>query len=112
MGDRPRGVGHAPVSPRARANDPSVRHPAHPSVVTAGDTTIEELANTAALDNACVDPASFVDRAFAALLARSPNSVEKRDLLARMRTGASRPQIVARILRAEGFRQSVCRHRT
>jgi hypothetical protein len=77
--------------------------------VVAGDYTIEEIANTAAIDNACVDPASFLDRAFAALLARSPNSVERRDLLARMRTGASRSQIVGRILRADGFRQSVLR---
>jgi len=78
--------------------------------VAAGDYTIEEIANTAALDNACADPQSFLDRAFAALLARSPNLVEKRDLLARMRTGSSRSQIVARILRADGFRQSVCAH--
>jgi mannosyltransferase len=77
--------------------------------VAAGDYTIEEIANTAALDNACVSEQTFIERAFAALLARSPNSVERRDLLARMRTGTSRSQIVARILRADGFRQSVLR---
>jgi hypothetical protein len=77
--------------------------------VAAGEYTIEEIANAAALDNACVPEPAFIERAFGALLARTPNSVEKRELLARMRTGASRSQIVGRILRADGFRQSVLR---
>jgi hypothetical protein len=77
--------------------------------VAAGELTIEQIANTAALDNSCVDAMTFIEHAFAALLARSPNSVERRDLLARMRTGASRSQIVGRILRADGFRGSVLR---
>lgn len=77
--------------------------------VAAGEYTIEQIANTAALDNSCTDPGTFVENAFAALLARPPNSVERRELGARMRTGSTRPQIVARILRADGFRESVLR---
>ncbi|HEY2094427.1 MAG TPA: glycosyltransferase family 39 protein [Thermoanaerobaculia bacterium] len=77
--------------------------------VAAGEYTIEQLANVAALDNSCVTPETFVENAFAALLARPPNSVERRELVARMRTRATRSQIVARILRADGFRASVLR---
>jgi hypothetical protein len=77
--------------------------------VAAGECTIEQLANVAALDNWCVSPDTFVENAYAALLARPPNSVERRELGARMRTGSTRPQIVDRILRADGFRESVLR---
>jgi hypothetical protein len=77
--------------------------------VASGEYTIEQIANTAALDNACTDPATFVEHAFATLLARPPNSVERRDLGARMRTGSTRSQIVDRILRNDGFRESVLR---
>lgn len=77
--------------------------------VAAGEYTIEQIANTAALDNFCTDPGTFVDNAFASLLARPANSVERRELVARMRTGATRQEIVRRILRADGFRESVLR---
>ena len=77
--------------------------------VASGDFTIEQIANTAALDNSCTDAATFIEHAFGALLARPPNSVERRDLAAMLRTGTTRPQIVARILRDDGFRESVLR---
>jgi mannosyltransferase len=77
--------------------------------VAAGEYTIEQIANAAALDNWCVSPQTFVENAFAALLSRPPNSVERRELVARMRTGTTRQQIVSRILRADGFRESVLR---
>ncbi len=77
--------------------------------VAAGEYTIEQIANTAALDNACVDPRTFIENAFSTILDRPPNSVERRDLAARMRTGTTRSRIVALILRDDGFRESVLR---
>jgi hypothetical protein len=77
--------------------------------VAAGEYTIEQIANTTALDNSCTDAATFIERAFAALLARPPNSVERRDLAARMRTGTTRTKIVDLILHDDGFKESVSR---
>ncbi|HEX7190018.1 MAG TPA: glycosyltransferase family 39 protein [Thermoanaerobaculia bacterium] len=77
--------------------------------VASGEYTIEQIANTAAFDNSCTDSGTFVENAFATLLARPPNSVERRDLAARMRTGTTRSRIVALVLRDDGFRESVVR---
>ena len=75
--------------------------------VAAGDVTIEQLANTLALDNSCVDEMTFLEHAFAVLLQRPPNSVQRRDLGALMRTGTTRSRIVSLILRDDGFRESI-----
>lgn len=70
-----------------------------------GDVAIEEVVQTVAWDSSCLSDAEFLDRAFAVLCQRAPNGIERRDLLARMRTGATREHIVTRIMQTEDFRR-------
>lgn len=68
-----------------------------------GDIRLEDVAETIAAGSDCEDDATFLHHAFAILLERQPNNVEKSDLLRRLREGASREQVVGRILRADDF---------
>lgn len=65
--------------------------------------SLENLATSVAAGSDCEDDAAFLRRAFALLLERTPNEIEERDLLRRLKQGATREQIALRILRADDF---------
>lgn len=71
---------------------------------SAGAVPLAAAAETIAYGQDCEDGATFLRRAFLILLERPPNEVEQRDLLGRMRRGASREHIVQRILKADDFK--------
>jgi hypothetical protein len=64
---------------------------------------LENVAATIAYGSDCEDDLTFVNRAFAILLERTPNDIEKRDLLRRLRAGATREHIIRRIMNADDF---------
>jgi hypothetical protein len=72
--------------------------------LASGEVKLEDVVQSVAWDSWCVDDATFLTRAFAVLVERGPNAIERRDLLARMRTGATRTHIVSRIIQADDFR--------
>jgi hypothetical protein len=64
---------------------------------------LEDVVETIAAGSDCEDDAAFLRRAFAILLERQPNEIEQRDLLRRLRDGATREHVIGRITRAEDF---------
>ena len=68
-----------------------------------GETRLEDVVETIAGGSDCEDDEAFLRRAFAILLERRPNDIERRDLLRRLRTGATREHIVGRITKADDF---------
>lgn len=70
---------------------------------------VEDVADTIAYGSGCEDDRAFLEHAFAVMVQRHPNSVEQRDLLDRLRRGASRVQIVRRITNADDFRALMLR---
>jgi mannosyltransferase len=70
---------------------------------------LDDLAETIAAGSDCEDPASFIHRAFAVLLERHPNDIEEHDLLRRLGSGATREQIIGRIVKSDNFRDMVRR---
>ncbi|HYI09485.1 MAG TPA: glycosyltransferase family 39 protein [Thermoanaerobaculia bacterium] len=72
-----------------------------------GSLHLDDVAETAAYGQDCLDDATFLRHAFLVLLTRPPNEVEQRDLLARMHNGASRVTIAGRIVKSDDFRKQV-----
>jgi mannosyltransferase len=71
--------------------------------IARGDVRLEAFAETIAAGSDCEDNDGFVQRAFAILLERKPNDIERQDLLRRLREGTKREQVVVRITRADDF---------
>ena len=69
--------------------------------------TLEQVAEIAAFDSDCIGSSEFLEHAFEVLTMHSPNSVERRELLAQIRTGMPRIGIVSRIVSGDGFRRAV-----
>ncbi|HEX7808873.1 MAG TPA: hypothetical protein VF608_09115, partial [Thermoanaerobaculia bacterium] len=69
-----------------------------------GEVHLDDVVETIAYGSDCEDDRAFLLRAFAILLERRPNAIEERDLLARLRAGASREAIVGRIVKSGDFR--------
>lgn len=69
------------------------------------DAHVEDVAAAIAYESGCESDRAFLDRAFAELVQRNPNPGEQADLLPRMRSGATRVEIIGRILRAEDLRK-------
>ena len=65
-----------------------------------GELRLEDLAESLAYGQDCVDGDTFLRYAFAVILERPPSEFEQRDLHARMGNGVPRTEIVRRILRA------------
>lgn len=74
-----------------------------------GDIRLEDIAKTIAAGSDCEDDATFLRRAFAIILERHPNDIEKSDLLRRLREGATRQHVIGRIVRSDDFRRRVMR---
>lgn len=72
--------------------------------LASGDVHLDDVVETVAYGSDCEDDGAFLRRAFAILLERRPNELEERDLLARLRAGASREVIVGRIAKSGDFR--------
>ena len=64
---------------------------------------IEDLAETLAYGQDCVDGETFLRTAFLIVLEREPYENERRDLFARLANGTTRPEIVRRIVRSDDF---------
>jgi mannosyltransferase len=77
--------------------------------LASGAVHIEDIAESAAYGTDCQDDPSFVRHLFALLLQREPSDVERRDLLKRLRGGATRVEIAHRVIRLNDFRRSVTR---
>jgi mannosyltransferase len=77
--------------------------------VARGEVHLDDLAETIAAGSDCEDPATFIHRAFALLLERRPNDIEEHDLLRRLGSGATREQIIGRIVKSDDFRGMVTR---
>jgi mannosyltransferase len=77
--------------------------------LAAGDLQIEDVIRVVAADSQCEGDEAFLTTAFRRLLRRSPNDVERRDLLGRLDSGATRESIVQRIARSDDFRALVLR---
>ena len=72
-----------------------------PSALT--QARLEDLVESIAFGQDCVDDLAFLTQSFAILLERSPNPVEKRDLLGRIHAGLPRTEIIARIVKSPDF---------
>jgi len=72
--------------------------------IASGDVHLDDVVMTIAYGSDCEDDRAFVVRAFAILLERKPNAIEERDLLARMKAGATREAIIERIVKSGDFR--------
>jgi hypothetical protein len=72
-----------------------------------GEVHLDDVAETIAAGSDCEDDAAFVRRAFAVLLERDPNDIEEHDLLRRLGSGATREQIIGRIVKSDDFRMRV-----
>lgn len=79
------------------------------SRLESGELRLDDVIETVAWESRCEDDRAFLDRAFALLLLRRANEDEKRDLFARLRSGASRQHVIERIARSDDFRRSVTR---
>ena len=77
--------------------------------VVRGEIHLDDLAETIAAGSDCEDDTTFVRRAFAVLLERRPNDIEEHDLLRRLGSGATRVQIIGRIVKLDDFRDMVTR---
>jgi hypothetical protein len=69
-----------------------------------GEMRLEDVAETIAAGSDCEDDAAFLQRAIAILLERKPNEIEQRDLLRRLRNGATREHVIGRIVKAGEFK--------
>jgi hypothetical protein len=69
-----------------------------------GEVHLDDVVETIAYGSDCEEDRAFLYRAFAILLERPPDPVAERDLLARMRQGATRESIVGRIVKSGDFR--------
>lgn len=72
-----------------------------------GEVRLDDVAETIAAGSDCEDDVTFLHRAFAILLEHPPNEGAQRDLLQRMRNGASREHIISRIVKSDDFRERV-----
>jgi hypothetical protein len=68
---------------------------------------VEDAAAAIAIESACESDRAFLDRAFYVIAERNPNPGELADLLPRMQHGASRIEIVGRVLRSIDVRQKL-----
>ena len=68
------------------------------------EVRLEDVVETIAAGSDCEDDDAFLQRAFAILLERKPNEIEQRDLLSRLRGGATREHVIGRITKAGDFR--------
>jgi hypothetical protein len=68
---------------------------------------IEDAAAAIAFETACESDRAFLDRAFYVIAERNPNPGELADLLPRIQRGASRVEIVGRVLRSIDVRQKL-----
>lgn len=69
------------------------------------EVRLEDVVETIAAGSDCEDDDAFLRRAFAILLERQPNEIEQRDLLGRLRNGATREHVIERITRVGDFRE-------
>lgn len=69
-----------------------------------GHVRLENLAETIADGSDCEDDRAFLHRAFAILLERPPDPTAERDLLRRLTNGATRAQVITRIVKSDEFR--------
>jgi hypothetical protein len=69
-----------------------------------GAVHLDDVITTVASGSDCETDFVFLERAFATLLERRPNDIERRDLLMRLHNGATREMIVGRISRSGDFR--------
>jgi hypothetical protein len=72
--------------------------------IASNEMRLEDVVETIAAGSDCEDDDAFLQRAFSVLLERKPNEVEQRDLLGRLRSGATREQVIGRITKAGDFR--------
>lgn len=79
------------------------------SKLARGEVRLDDVAETIAAGSDCEDDVTFLHRAFAILVEHPPNEGAQRDLLHRMRNGASREHIISRIVKSDDFRQRVLR---
>jgi hypothetical protein len=77
------------------------------SKLARGNVHLDDVAETIAAGSDCEDDVTFLHRAFAILVEHPPNEGAQRDLLQRMRNGASREHIISRIVKSDDFRQRV-----
>jgi len=70
---------------------------------------LEDAAGAIAIESGCENDRAFLDRATYVIAERNPNPGELADLLPRMRRGATRAEIVGRILRAIDVRARLTR---
>jgi hypothetical protein len=70
------------------------------SAISRGEVELNDVARSIAWGPDCEDDQTFLRRAFAILVQRGPNAIEERDLLERLRRGASRDEVIDRILKA------------
>jgi mannosyltransferase len=75
--------------------------------LTRGEIHLDDLAESIASGSDCEDDPAFLTRAFAILLQRAPNDIERADLLRRLREGASREHVIGRIVKSDDFRKRV-----
>jgi mannosyltransferase len=75
--------------------------------LTRGEVHLDDLAEAIAAGSDCEDDAAFLTRAFAILLQRAPNDIERTGLLRRLREGASREHVIGRIVKSDDFRKRV-----
>jgi hypothetical protein len=68
---------------------------------------LEDLAETVAYGSDCESDRDFIRRMYAILFERAPNEVETRSLLSMLRSGMSRPRVVAHLVKADEFRERV-----
>jgi len=66
---------------------------------------LEDAAAAIAIESGCESDRAFLDRAFYVIAERNPNPGELADLLPRMQRGATRVEIVGRVLKAIDVRQ-------
>lgn len=69
--------------------------------IARSEVRLEDFAETIAAGSACENDDAFLQRAFAILLERKPNEIERKDLLRRLREGVKREKVIIRITRAD-----------
>ncbi|HEX6160690.1 MAG TPA: hypothetical protein VF111_11020, partial [Thermoanaerobaculia bacterium] len=68
-----------------------------------GRIRLDDVIASLAYGSECEDPRTFLHRAFAVLLERTPSAAEEQDLLGAMKDGWPRDRIAVRIARSEEF---------
>jgi mannosyltransferase len=68
---------------------------------------LDDVVESIAAGSDCEDDSAFLDRAFAILLERAPNGIERSDLLRRLHEGATREHVIDRIVKSDDFRKRV-----